>query len=157
MVASVLKGIYTLVIKLNKPRTIIVGKLGRISFSARYYVYVGSAFNGLEARIARHLRKEKKLHWHLDYFLKKARVEEIFYSVTMKHKECAVALGLAKKLSPIPNFGSSDCRCLSHLYFSSGHDRLGETINRSFTRSGLVPSRMTGVSFRGFSDNKTVS
>ena len=69
-----LKGIYTLLIKLDKPQAITIGKLGSVSFPAGYYAYVGSALNGLESRIVRHLKKEKSFHWHIDYFLQKARV-----------------------------------------------------------------------------------
>ncbi|MBM4035886.1 MAG: DUF123 domain-containing protein, partial [Planctomycetes bacterium] len=34
---------------------------------------------GLEARIARHQRRTKRLHWHIDYFLAlpKARLIEV--------------------------------------------------------------------------------
>lgn len=64
-----LKGIYTLVITLTTSATIRAGKLGNISFPEGYYAYVGSALNGLEARIARHLKEDKLLHWHIDYFL----------------------------------------------------------------------------------------
>ena len=31
---------------------------------------------GLDARVARHLRAEKKLHWHIDYLLERASVTE---------------------------------------------------------------------------------
>jgi Uri superfamily endonuclease len=61
-----LKGIYTLVIGLTASTTISVGKLGNISFPYGYYAYVGSVLNGLEARIARHLKEEKLFHWHID-------------------------------------------------------------------------------------------
>ena len=44
-----------------------VGKLGSLYFKKGYYLYVGSAKRGLEARIKRHLRKDKKIFWHIDY------------------------------------------------------------------------------------------
>ena len=59
-----LRGIYVLVIKLPKSRAITIGKLGTLPFSYGYYAYVGSAFNGVEARITRHLRKEKTVLAH---------------------------------------------------------------------------------------------
>ncbi|MFP4052091.1 MAG: GIY-YIG nuclease family protein, partial [Thermoplasmata archaeon] len=65
-----MKGIYTLVIELKEDKVIEVGAIGNIDFDKGYYVYVGSAQNGLEARIERHLSDEKKIHWHIDYLLK---------------------------------------------------------------------------------------
>ena len=151
------KGIYTLVMKLCKPETISVGKVGTISFSAGYYVYVGSAFSGLEARLTRHLRKKKKLHWHIDYFLKKGKIEEIVYSVTVKKKECTIAMGMAQRLLPIPNFGCSDCRRVSHLYFASKKSNARKTIKKCFAKSELTPYEMIAVSPRSFSGNKLLS
>ena len=139
-----LKGIYTLLIRFDKPQAITIGKLGRVSFPAGYYAYVGSALNGLESRIARHLKKEKALHWHIDYFLQKTRVEEIIYSPTEKNKECAIAFQLAQKLMPIPYFGCSDCRCKSHLYFCKDRLSLRKIIRNSFKVSGLVPKEWIG-------------
>ena len=136
---NTLKGIYTLLTKLDKPRTITVGKRGEIPFSAGYYAYMGSALNGLESRIARHLKKDKAFHWPIDYFLKKAKVEEIIYSLTEKDKECIIASQLVQKLKPIPHFGSSDCRCLSHLYVCKDKYTLRKIIHNSFKESGLIP------------------
>ena len=82
-----LKGIYTLLITLNTPTIISVGKLGEISFSEGYYVYVGSALNGLEARLARHFNENKVCHWHVDYFLKEASINKVIYSITATEKE----------------------------------------------------------------------
>ena len=137
------KGIYTLLIKLDNPRTITIGKQGKIFFPAGYYAYVGSALNGLESRIARNLKKEKALHWHIDYFLQKAKIEEIIYSVPEKYEECAIASRLAQKLKHITHFGCSDCRCVSHLYFCKDKCSLRETIKDSFKKSGLVPKEIT--------------
>ena len=38
-----------------------------MEFSAGVYVYTGSATRGLEARIARHQRADKKIRWHFDH------------------------------------------------------------------------------------------
>lgn len=147
-VKAVLKGIYTLLIKLDKPQTITIGKLNRVSFPAGYYIYVGSALSGLKPRVARHLKKEKALHWHIDYFLQKAKVEEIIYCLTEKYKECAIAPQLAQKLKSIPHFGCSDCRCVSHLFFCKDKYNLRETIHNGFKESGLVPYGITVASFK---------
>ena len=70
-------GSYILILELKTVDTIAVGHLGAITFAPGIYAYVGSAMAGLEQRISRHLRKEKKLHWHIDYLLQVASVAGI--------------------------------------------------------------------------------
>ena len=137
-----LKGIYTLVITLTTSTTISVGKRGNISFPEGYYAYVGSALNGLEARIARHLKEDKLLHWHIDYFLQKAQVAEVLWSSTDKKEECAIAGYHMQVLQPVPRFGSSDCRCTSHLFFSGDKKYLRKTVRSSFAKRDLIFSAM---------------
>ena len=79
-----MKGCYCLTIHLNNTKRIKVGKLGNINFKKGYYVYVGSAMNSLESRIKRHLIDEKKLHWHIDYLLKKTKITCIIYNENKK-------------------------------------------------------------------------
>ena len=69
-------GFYQLVVRLGRRRTIVVGRLGRFEFPAGYYVYTGSAKRGLESRIARHLRRRKRMRWHIDYLLQYADVAD---------------------------------------------------------------------------------
>ena len=111
-------GIYILKIKLDHPTTLTYGKNHTSHFPKGYYYYVGSALNNLDARITRHLSQEKKIHWHIDYLLKQATIENIYYKITTEKEECAIAQTLAKKLDNIPHFGSTDCTCKSHLYYS---------------------------------------
>ncbi|MBU4245420.1 MAG: GIY-YIG nuclease family protein [Nanoarchaeota archaeon] len=84
-----MKGIYCLVIRLEKDARIRIGSLGELFFEKGSYVYVGSAMNGLENRIARHLRYEKKLHWHIDYMLsnKCARITQVLAKEAGKSHE----------------------------------------------------------------------
>ncbi|UZE92836.1 MAG: GIY-YIG nuclease family protein [Methanosarcinales archaeon] len=103
-----------------------VGRLGRIKFHAGFYAYVGSALNGLEARIARHLREEKKLYWHIDYLLVHGRVRDVFYVEGNEKKECDIARNLAARFNSIKGFGSSDCDCESHLFYSADKRKLEE-------------------------------
>jgi len=138
----VLKGIYTLVITLTTATTISIGKLGNIPFPAGYYAYVGSALNGLESRIARHLKRKKLRHWHIDYFLQKAQVEEVVWGITDNNEECAIAGHHLQKLQPVPRFGSSDCRCTSHLFFSGNKAYLRKTVRDSFAKRDLPFSAM---------------
>jgi Uri superfamily endonuclease len=112
-----MRGVYLLVIYL-KTTTLSIGGLGRRDFKEGYYIYVGSAMNSLEKRIGRHLSKHKKLRWHIDYLLERAEKVDVFYKETEEKIECRVARELQKKLPSIEKFGSSDCPCDSHLFYS---------------------------------------
>ena len=118
-----MKGSYILIINLQKNREIQIGKLGKISFKSGYYAYVGSALNGLEQRVNRHLRKSKKKHWHIDYFLEYADIVDVFYKENNKKEECKVAK-LLSKLSSVDGFGCSDCNCNSHLFYNSEKENI---------------------------------
>lgn len=114
-------GTYALVMVLEEGLCLQVGRLGVHDLSAGYYVYMGSALNGLSGRISYHLRSEKKFHWHIDYLLSCAKVAEIWYTVSHERLECvwSTVLQLLPGAShSIRGFGASDCRCYSHLgYF----------------------------------------
>jgi Uri superfamily endonuclease len=114
-----MKGTYILVIKLKEEKTIQIGKLGKILFKKGFYVYVGSAFNGLAQRIDRHLRKNKKIHWHIDYFLNFSEIKGVLFKESETKQECSIAKKLEKHIVSIPGFGCSDCRCKSHLFYGS--------------------------------------
>ncbi len=105
---------------LGTKKRIRAGKLQQTEFEPGIYIYTGSAQNGLLGRIARHLRKEKKVFWHIDYFLQKAKIKEIW--VRNDYFDECLALSEAKNslknsCFPLKKFGSSDCRCPSHLIF----------------------------------------
>lgn len=117
------KGTYALLLALEKETSIAVGRLGTFTFPRGYYIYVGSAQGGLYARVKRHLKGEKRLRWHIDYLLESARVVEVWYALEDESQECfwrQVAQEMPQSEIPAPGFGSSDCRCPSHLiYFPS--------------------------------------
>jgi len=117
-----MKGSYVLVIKNKNNQTIHIGKLGKIFFKKGFYVYVGSALNGLEQRINRHLRENKKTHWHIDYLISKTEVVDVFFRQSKIKDECKIADNFKQKLKFIPNFGCSDCKCVSHLFYGSYED-----------------------------------
>jgi len=120
-VSAVDSGFYQLVVRLGRRRTIVVGRLGRFGFPAGYYVYTGSARRGLESRIARHLRRRKRMRWHIDYLLQCADVVGV-RRYGGGNSECALngtAEGLPGSTVVVRGFGSSDCRCPSHLLFFS--------------------------------------
>ncbi len=134
-----MKGIYVLLIELPEPAEIKT--LSRtFSIAKGYYAYVGSAMNNLEARIARHLSKEKKRHWHIDYLLDRAIVRAVVSARSDTRLECPIACGLSQ-LTPVAGFGCSDCRCRSHLFSSLEYDTLAQTILASFAAADLEPVR----------------
>jgi len=129
-----MKGSYILLIELKKDILAPIGKLGIKHFSKGYYVYVGSALNGLEQRIQRHLRRQKKMHWHIDYFLKHAEIKNVFYKESNIREECKIAKTLESALSPIPGFGCSDCKCKSHFFYTSLND-----VTNIVDKLGMIP------------------
>lgn len=117
------KGTYILVLQMKKGATITIGKLGEFPFRKGTYVYVGSAFGpgGLSARLKHHLAVSLKPHWHLDYLRPFVTVTDIKISLENERLEHVWAEHLSTfpgMTVPIPGFGSSDCRCLSHLFHS---------------------------------------
>ena len=118
-----MKGTYCLIINLSKDCRIKIGnRLGFIKFKKGSYVYIGSAMNSLEARVKRHLRDDKKKHWHIDYLLlnENSEIKEILINVSDKKIECDLANNIIKDEEFVSEFGCSDCDCSSHLvYFES--------------------------------------
>ena len=115
-------GVYSLLIELKKNQKIKIGNLGKFEFPKGFYIYTGSAMNSLEKRIDRHLRKNKKKFWHIDYLLsnKNAQVISILKIKTKKRIECELNKEIFKNLKGkilIKKFGSSDCNCKSHLIY----------------------------------------
>jgi len=125
---QIMIGSYVLLIELRKLTTIRIGKLGRVNFPASWYVYVGSAMNGIKQRVNRHFSDEKKLHWHIDYFLQTAILQKAYYKESKQRTECEIAHVFSENFSSIPSFGSSDCTCNSHLFYGKRQDLL-ENIN----------------------------
>ena len=116
---SVMKGSYLLIVELKDDMFISIGKKGKKRFGKGNYVYVGSTLNGLEQRIQRHLRADKKMHWHIDYLLKHAKITDVFYKKSVHKEECDIAKSLDEHLPSIKGFGCSDCKCESHLFYGS--------------------------------------
>jgi len=144
---NVLKGTYCILIDLKEDSRITIGKLGEIYFPEGYYVYVGSALNSLEGRVKRHLSSNKKLHWHIDYFLASANTEivEVIYTIADGRWECSLAQEIAKNSTGTSNFGCSDCKCDSHLlYFRSFADSERYCL-MAFNALNLIPEKYGSV------------
>lgn len=113
-------GVYQLWLDLPKQVRLTVGKLGTFLFPAGVYIYTGSAMGGLEQRLARHQRRRKKMHWHIDYLLRHARIVRIAARVTRRRLECSWNTRTLRLLGAevvAPRFGSSDCDCSTHLVY----------------------------------------
>ena len=129
-----MKGAYLLLLELPKPLILTIGKLGTIHFEKGWYAYIGSALNGLDQRIQRHLRTNKKTHWHIDYLLPYTEIVSVFYKENNQSEECKIAQSLESNFENIPGFGCSDCTCTSHLFRVSSED-----INRIVGSLGMKP------------------
>lgn len=130
------KGTYALFVHVPYDLSLSVGQLGTIDFKRGYYVYVGSALGGLSARVRRHLREEKKVHWHIDHLLLHARAVDVVAARGKARKECVIAAELAKRLPSVKGFGSSDCDCGSHLFYSPDFDELQRIVFEGFKECG---------------------
>ena len=128
-----------LLIQLPEEQTITTGKLKATYFPRGYYAYVGSAMGGFKSRLNRHLKSNKKPHWHIDYLLEKASISEIVLCETKDRTECAVAQALSQQFDSIPGFGSSDCKCRSHLFFATGEEQMKSEIISIINLLGIKP------------------
>ncbi|RLC76417.1 MAG: hypothetical protein DRI61_13315 [Chloroflexi bacterium] len=117
------KGLYALLLRLERAQEILIGKLGEFPFPAGMYIYIGSAWGagGFQARLQRHLsragRNPGKMHWHIDYLLPFVYPEGVLLFPRWKC-ECALAALVAALPGASrfpPGFGASDCGCLGHL------------------------------------------
>ena len=117
--APACKGAYLLLLQLNKPLAVHVRSIGTANLAAGWYVYAGSAWGsgGLRARIARHLRQNKKPHWHIDPLTIAANDLSALALPDTRECDLIARLIASGSFSPaISGFGSTDCRvCESHL------------------------------------------
>ncbi|WP_262693718.1 GIY-YIG nuclease family protein [Kordiimonas aquimaris] len=113
------KGAYILFVTLE--RAVAVKLPGRDAFtlSVGTYLYVGSANGGggMKARLARHFKRQKEIHWHVDQLT--TRAAHVSALAVADGDECmlgAVLINSGRFQVAVPGFGSSDCRtCVSHL------------------------------------------
>lgn len=136
-----LKGTYCLIIHLKSRQNIKIGCLGEINFEDGYYVYVGSALNSLKSRLERHLKDDKKLFWHVDYLLNNpnTKVVDVVFAVSGDKWECPLASNISKLGHEIKNFGCSDCKCPSHLFYFPDMELSKKICLKSFEKLGLQP------------------
>lgn len=111
--------LYAIHLHVSAGNWIKVGKLGDFHFKKGNYIYVGSAKGNIHARINRHKKLEKVQKWHFDYLRPHGVITKI---ITYENSigECLLAEKLRKEFRgvfPVKKFGSTDCKCLSHLIF----------------------------------------
>ena len=112
-------GAYVLSMRVTNPLVLDIATLGHPRLSPGHHYYCGSAHGpgGLRARIERHLRTVKRIHWHIDHLIQAANITGYWY--TTQRDECelvSLLLDQAAGRAPISGFGATDCRqCGAHL------------------------------------------
>ena len=109
-------GAYLLQIDLAEPLLVRMAGKFCAELSAGRYFYCGSANGpgGLRSRLARHMRRGKSVHWHIDQLTERDTVTGAW--IVRNGRECDLVAMLVLLETPIPGFGSSDCtHCRSHL------------------------------------------
>ncbi len=124
-----LKGSYSILWRCTGAGNIRVGRLGLFRFIPGYYGYFGNARVNLPARINRHLRAGKSVHWHVDFISVNPGFvpEDALVFIDNAVDECRLARMAVDECSaevPFPGFGSSDCRqgCTAHLVYWKNKD-----------------------------------
>lgn len=134
-------GTYVLLLFTDRTLTWEIGRLGEHTLLAGWAAYVGSAHGpgGLRARVERHMRHPKTVHWHIDTLTTQLIVRSVWYRASTIRLECDWATSLASLpgvTRPVMGFGSSDCRCCTHLF------ALPDTLLRSAWESLGRPDRL---------------
>lgn len=120
--AMVVKGVYCLCIEVTDDLCLQIGALGLLEFPEGRYIYVGSALNGIDSRVLRHINTSKgiynAIHWHIDYLLREdsVSVKAVYARLSDEKMECEIAGKVSHHGSGVKGFGCSDCRCYSHLF-----------------------------------------
>jgi Uri superfamily endonuclease len=138
-------GLYLVLVRVPKLLELPVGRLGYHRLPRGWYVYTGSARRGLSARADRHLKREKRVRWHIDRLTAHADATALGavllpgggHSRQLRSTghateapdsraisdECVLNQTVGRLLeadAPIPRFGAGDCRggCPAHLWHS---------------------------------------
>ena len=111
-------GAYILQVELAENVLVTIAGRSPTELTAGRYLYCGSAKGpgGLRARLARHMRHGKSVHWHIDQLTERGII--IGSWIVPNGRQCELVAMLGSLPMPIPGFGSSDCnRCRSHLLY----------------------------------------
>lgn len=112
-------GAYLLLLHSAQTLELSIGALGTRHFPAGWYIYAGSARNGLTAGLARHNRKRKPLRWHIDYCtsgqMQMVQSFPIRSQTPLEHHLATAIQAIAE--DSISGFGSSDSPLNSHFFY----------------------------------------
>ncbi len=108
---------YQLHITLQQAQRICVGRLAEFLFPVGNYLYTGSARRNLSARVHRHLSRQKKQRWHIDYLLMAPKTQVTAIGL-FSETECYCNQQVNGEIL-LAGFGAGDCRsqCGSHLKY----------------------------------------
>ncbi|MFW9977251.1 MAG: DUF123 domain-containing protein [Candidatus Thorarchaeota archaeon] len=142
-------GVYSLIIYIPERLSIKVGARQEETFDDGYWVYIGSAqgkgSTTIENRLRRHFRREKKMHWHIDYLLdSNVTLLDAIWSESKENQECKLIEQLlaTHRFSLGPrSFGAGDCKqgCGSHILRVNDGKNPSKRIEACFERLGLAP------------------
>ena len=121
-------GTYLLLLECNQAKRLKVGRLGDMTMAKGFYLYTGSAFGpgGIHARIRHHSRIAGRPHWHIDYLRAVTRFAAAWccYHARLEHQWAQLLKDHQGMEAPLKGFGSSDCECATHLFFSKSRPTL---------------------------------
>jgi Uri superfamily endonuclease len=112
-------GAYLLILDVRSDVRLPITRLKEPLLEAGFYIYAGSARGpgGIAARVGRHMRADKRPHWHIDPLALHASARHAL--AYPGAGECGLAQALLSTgafVCPVSGFGASDCRrCDSHL------------------------------------------
>ncbi len=112
-------GAYVLILRLARPVRAVTRRSIDCSIPPGWHVYAGSARGpgGIRARLMRHFRNDKAVHWHIDRLTLVA--EELAAIAVEGGAECDLVgrlLRSGRYRAAVSGFGNTDCRCCeTHL------------------------------------------
>jgi Uri superfamily endonuclease len=117
-------GAYVLILRLDRPIDALTRQAPDCRILPGWYFYAGSARGrgGVRARVMRHFRRDKSVHWHIDRLSLAA--EELAAVAVDGGVECDLVSRLLRSgryRAAVSGFGNTDCRsCDTHLLTSAG-------------------------------------
>lgn len=136
-------GAYVLMLRLRRPARLRIGQMGLRTFPSGWYLYIGSALGpgGVAARVARHLRTDKRTHWHIDYLLGAGPITRVWITFDRRVRECSLARrvqSLPGVHAPVPGFGATDCDCTTHLFRFNRRPQFAGLLTFDLTLSSIA-------------------
>ena len=113
-------GAYALILDVTETLALSRPRAACDPLAAGWYIYAGSARGpgGIRARLARHMRQDKAVHWHIDQVTIRNGTR-VWAAPFPDRTECHLVSDLTASgrfVATHPGFGSSDCKlCPAHL------------------------------------------